>query len=79
MSGNDEKLPVLNELTKRKFLVSEKNMGLCLYIPKKVVKKESHMWDHIEKNTLTMTCKCMSAKYISVCRLLLILNAVCVL
>ena len=47
MSGNDEKLPVLNELIKRKFLVSDKNMGLCLYIPTKVVKKESHIWDHI--------------------------------
>ena len=32
MSGNDEKLPCLHELSKRKFLVNDKNMGLCLYI-----------------------------------------------
>ena len=32
MSGNDEKLPCLHELAKRKFVVSDKNMGLCLYI-----------------------------------------------
>ena len=32
MSGNYKKLPYLNEITKRKFCVSKKNMGLCLYI-----------------------------------------------
>ena len=32
MSGNDEKLPYLHEITKRKFLVSDTNMGLCLYM-----------------------------------------------
>ena len=31
MSGNNEKLPYLYEITKRKFLVNDKNMGLCLY------------------------------------------------
>ena len=30
MSGNDEKLPRFHELTIRKFLVSDKNMGLRL-------------------------------------------------
>ena len=31
MSGNNEKLPYLHKITKSKFLVSDKNMGLCLY------------------------------------------------
>ena len=31
MSKNDEKLPYLHRKPKRRFLVSGKNMGLCLY------------------------------------------------
>ena len=34
MSGKDEKLQCLHELTKSKFLVSDKNSALCLYIPR---------------------------------------------
>ena len=32
LSENDEKLPYLHKVTKRKFLVRNKNMGLCLKI-----------------------------------------------
>ena len=32
LSKNDEKLPYLHKITKKKFLVCNKNMGLCLYI-----------------------------------------------
>ena len=41
MSGKDEKLPCLHELTKRQFLVSDGNMGLCLYTQQQRRKRSS--------------------------------------
>ena len=35
LSKNDEKLPYLHRITKRKFLVRNTNMGLCLYLKRR--------------------------------------------